>query len=354
MQLGSVYLYPNRLDVYTNLDSWVTERYRNVYQRNLKVYRGTDNKIEFRVKNSDQKPKNVSGKYFVVNVVSRETQELVLSKDCNATDLTTGRIYLLLTQAELINIEPGFYQYTLVAETRTGIDANSYLVTDRSPVYVDTQFGATGVLEVLGDVAGDPLPSTEVTEFSYFSELNHSEAYSISSIIPARAPFSTPQSLHTFQLYMNNYTGRVIIQASVDEGGNPQTWSDVYAEDFVESGMQFVNITGKYKWFRVKYIAAKPGIMGTFTVDQTIFFNYIVSVNAGGRKYPVGTIIRIKGSKLGGETPTHDLLITVTGVGTNGEITSIAWNGLSYNGVGRYTVDEDLVNSGSLDKVVYR
>jgi hypothetical protein len=59
MQLGSVYLYPNRLDVYTNFDDWVHERNRKVYQRNLKVYRGVDNRIEFRVKTSDQKVVNI-------------------------------------------------------------------------------------------------------------------------------------------------------------------------------------------------------------------------------------------------------------------------------------------------------
>ena len=95
-------------------------------------------------------------------------------------------------------------------------------------------------------------------------------------------------------------------------------------------------------------------IFGTFTVDQTIFMHYNVTVNATGRRYTVGTQIKITGSRLGGETPTNDLTITVTGVGPMGEITAINWSGISYNGVQQFIVDELQNNTGSIDKVLYR
>lgn len=354
MQLGSVYLYPNRLDVYSDSDTWITERYSRVYQRNLKLYRGSDNKLEFIIKNSAQKPMAVAGKVFVINVISRESQELILSLDCSVTDPSTGRLFVMLTQQLLQDIEPGFYQYSLVAETRTAIDAASYQVTGRTALYVDSQYGAIGTVEVSGSTSGEPIASIEITEFSYYSRINHTQQFSVSSLISANPQVSTPQTLHTFQIYMTNYTGRVIIQASIDEGATPNNWVDVYAEDLIKSNSKFVNITGKFKWFRVKYIDAMQGLTGTFTVDQTIFLNYIVSVNSTGRKYPVGTIIRIKGSRLGGETPTNDLLITVVEAGITGEIITISWTGISYNGVFKYVIDEESINSGTVDKVLYR
>jgi hypothetical protein len=57
MQFNPVYLYPNKVDVFTTpSDIWSTERYRRVYNRNLKIFRGVDNRIDIQVRNSDKKP----------------------------------------------------------------------------------------------------------------------------------------------------------------------------------------------------------------------------------------------------------------------------------------------------------
>ena len=81
MQQISVYLYPNNIDVFTNVGAWTTERYRKVYQRNIKVYGGMDNRIKVQVKNADQKSLNITGSTVVFTIVGRDTQELILEKD---------------------------------------------------------------------------------------------------------------------------------------------------------------------------------------------------------------------------------------------------------------------------------
>ena len=57
MQLVPRYLVNNRIEIISNEAGFVTE-YRPVYQRQLKVYRGIDNNIQFRLLNADQKPIN--------------------------------------------------------------------------------------------------------------------------------------------------------------------------------------------------------------------------------------------------------------------------------------------------------
>jgi len=54
MQKISSYLYPNRITLLADLAGFNVE-YTNVYQRNLKIYKGVDNVIEFDIKNADQK-----------------------------------------------------------------------------------------------------------------------------------------------------------------------------------------------------------------------------------------------------------------------------------------------------------
>ena len=53
MQLIPRYLVSNRITIVVNETGFVTE-YRPVYNRQLQVYKGIDNKIEFRVLNADQ------------------------------------------------------------------------------------------------------------------------------------------------------------------------------------------------------------------------------------------------------------------------------------------------------------
>lgn len=356
MLQSSVYLYPNRLSVYTNLSEWNSVRFNQVYQRNLKIFNGVDNKLEFQVKNSDQKPKSISGYNFVFNLVNPETKQLILQKDCTVESTSQGRLAVTLTEAELLNIESGMYNFSMTAETRQNIDTDTYQVVKREVVYVDTQYDGIGVLEVQGNVKGDLIPSFEVKEFKFYAEIDPTDDYYISGIIPTNSQQVTASSFHTFQLFFNQYKGRVYLEGSLDEGGNPQTWTTLRTLDYAEAvDSDYVTVTGKYNFFRFRHIPNMPLLIGTFSVNQTIFFYYNVNVVNPGRGYSIGNVITVKGNKLGGETPTHDLTITITGIDGQGGITAFTHTGLSYNGVQNFTVGASgSANTGTLDKILYR
>ena len=73
MLLNYCYLYPNRVEAYSFLASdWSKERFNMVYSRDLKIYRGVDNRIDFQIRNGDQKKLNVSGQSIVFVLVSRD------------------------------------------------------------------------------------------------------------------------------------------------------------------------------------------------------------------------------------------------------------------------------------------
>jgi len=355
MQLNSIYLYPNRLVVYTNIDAWLTERYRMVYNRNLKMYRGIDNKIEFRVKNSDQKPQDITGREFVIKIISQEDQSLVYKTDCTIDDAEKGKISFVVPRQILDEIEEGFYEYSLTYETREFINSNEYTVLSSGPAYIDSQYGVMAILEVVGSVDGKILPSISITEFSKYVEPWHEENYFLSSIIYAQSQTVTSKSNHTFQFFFKNYTGRITVQGSLDEGSSPKNWTDVKTVEYIGADREYLNIIGKFNWFRIKNLPYEPALTGNFEVNLTIFGHYDVSVINGGKNYKIGNEILIKGSRLGGESVTHDLMITVTGVDPNGAITNITWKGLSFNGVTSYTIGFDpALGSGIFDKILYR
>lgn len=274
MQLNSVYLYPNKIDVYTNtLATWQTERYRRVYNRNLKVYRSVDNQIDLQVRNSDQKAADIANSVLVFNIVTRLGKDLVLRKDCTTLVASSGKVRITLTRDELFELEEGFYNYTVTQEVREELNDNEYTVTTRTPMYIDSQYGVVATLEVSGDVLGTAEDSLVVNKFSYINPATVGEAtlkHYISSIINAQPQLSTTQSLHTFQVYLTNYSGTVTIEGSIDEqGASPKNWQTIQTLTLLNSTSNaYRNIVGKYTWFRIKHIPTL-GTLGT--VDKILY-----------------------------------------------------------------------------------
>jgi hypothetical protein len=357
MQFNPVYLYSNKLDVFTNpLDSWTTERYRRVYNRNLKIYRSVDNRIDVQVRNSDQKASNITGSTLVFNLITRETKDLVFQKNFSSMDLVTGKVTVILTENEMLDIDSGFYDYSIIKEVRETVDSTDYRVTSRIAMYMDSQYDTLGTIEVLGDVLGEVTPSVSIDKFEYvnpFATGGEDSKFFISSIVDAKPTFNSAGTLHTFQFYSSNYRGTVTIQGSLDEqGATPHKWVDISTVDLTEQ--RYKNITGKYNWFRIKHVPTQSSSTATFTIAQTMLLDYNVSVGNSGKGYEIGNTILISGNKLGGELDTNDLTITVSAVNDIGSITGVTWTGLSYNGVKTFVLADTNIVVGSLDKVLYR
>src|SRR6056300_1505422 len=59
MQLIPRYLVTNRINIVADVAGFITE-YRPVYNRQIQLYKGVDNVIEFKVVNADQKAVDIS------------------------------------------------------------------------------------------------------------------------------------------------------------------------------------------------------------------------------------------------------------------------------------------------------
>ena len=360
MQLNSVYLYPNKIDVFTNtLASWTTERYRRVYNRNLKLYRSVDNRVDLQVRNSNEKAATIGDSTLVFNLITREGKDLILSKDCTTLDALTGKVYVTFTERELFEIENGHYNYSIVQETREDINDTEYRVLSKKVMYQDSQYGAVGNIEISGDVLGEGEPSLVVDKFALINPATTGYTdpkYYVSSIIDTAGHTQIAQSLHTFQIYFKNeFSGNIKIQGSLSEGGTPSVWADINSFDVnTQVAPVYKTVVGKYNFFRILSYPTTSTSIAEFVVSQTILGGYEVSIKEDGRGYRVNDIITIPGAILGGETPGQNLYITVQSVDTLGKITTITWTGNSYNGVKTYVVNGELPTAGIVDKILYR
>jgi hypothetical protein len=338
-----------------------------VYNHNLKIYRSTDNQLEFQVKNGDQKATNIVGTTVVFNLFNHETQSLLLSRDCQTLSNVSGNVRVILTEQDLLDLEPGLYSYSLVQELREE-DIDSYTVISKKPLYIDEQFGAVATIEVSGDVQGGLRSSTTVKEFKYTNPAALGESqtpYFTSSIIDARPHTTNPQSLHTFQFYFEDFDGTVTIQGSMGEGGNPSTWVDIPnsaitpgVNDFIPStSVIYKNVVGKWNWFRIKQTGHK-GVLASFVItrDTVLLDEYDVSLQNAGSGYSSGDVLIINGKRLGGADIENDLIITVTGVAINGAIETFTFTGVPDvdPNFKTYVLEPVQTAQGSIDKIVYR
>jgi hypothetical protein len=356
MQLISVYLYPNKVEAYTNAFSdWTNERYRRVYNDNLKVYRGVDNRVDFQIRNASEKVQAIPGTVVVFSLSNKETGELILQKDCTVQSTQTGKIFVTLLETEMRSIEPGQYTYCLHSEIRTAINGSDYIVSSKKPLYIDSQYGVNANVDIYGDVFGEVQPSYETVAFEerIAFDLDALSTF-YSSIIPAKPELTTPQSVHTFQFNMTEYYGQVVVEASQEDSSDPGVWVDVATLDSAGRNILYQTVIGKFNWFRIRHTPSLTTALARFTIQQTILLDYDVSIGERGFGYRVGDNITFNGSALGGETPTNNLVITVTQVGSRGEILDFIWAGASYNGVRTFVLTDPALSFGSVDKVYYR
>ena len=258
MQLNPCYLYPNKIDVYTNLGSWTLERYRKVYQRTFKVYRGVDNRLELQVRNSDQKAKNITGYEVVFNVILPESNELIKQKTCSVYDASLGKVYVVLTEADMMDLEHGQYLFSAYTVDADGI---------KTPLYGDTQFSAIGRIDVEGSITGEPISSQEVTNFESggFDIMGYPVTWYVSDLFDAKPQFNSNAGLHTFAFYFNNYTGSVTIQGSLDNSTNPVEWVDIDSVNYNNSGITYHNVTGVWNNLRIKHNPSSG------TIDKVLY-----------------------------------------------------------------------------------
>ena len=115
-QLIPRYLVNNRTNLVSNDTGFITE-YRPVYQRQLKVYKNIDNKLQFRVLNADQKPLAIST-YTPKFLAFDENKKLIIEHDGTAvvgddSAATRGLFTVTITENDLLNVDAQYLTYNV-------------------------------------------------------------------------------------------------------------------------------------------------------------------------------------------------------------------------------------------------
>jgi len=245
MQLIPRYLVKNKTTVIANEAGFLTE-YRPVYTRQLKVFTGIDNVLDFKLINADQKPIDLATYSSIKFQAFDENQSLIIEHDAVNVNQSKGLFKVTITENDLLNVKSQYLSYSIYL-----VDSNSNNII----TYTDAHFGGCGTIFV--DTCQYPGPR-ETYSVSTFTEVTEDTPYWVSETLDAEPGINGNEALHTAVVYTDSYAGDVVVQATLDnqivDGTN---WADVATATFTGSETEPtpVNFNGVFSHLRFKSTA---------------------------------------------------------------------------------------------------
>ena len=245
MQLVPRYLVKNTTIVIADLAGFITE-YRPVYNRQLQVYKGIDNVLDFRLLNADQKSVDVTS-YTPKFVAFDETGQMILEKDCTILDdgstTARGKFSVTISENELLNVKQQYLSYNVYMQETDG---------DKVLTYSHSNFDNDATIFVNARTFPGPRASYEVKTFSQ-EGVDVDTWYS--ETVDAQPAINGNEALQTAAVYTASYSGDVVVQATLDNQVTESTqWADVANLTFtgIESVPKPVNFNGVFSHLRFK------------------------------------------------------------------------------------------------------
>lgn len=246
------YLAPNRIEVLANEAGHVTE-YRPVYSRQLNVYRGIDNVLEFKLLNPDQKPLDVD-RYTPKFVAFDENNQMVIEHDGvnlqegDSTAYTKkGLFKVTVTENDLLNVKDQFLTYNIYL---IDFDGTNVLT------YANEWFDATGIINVKSHAFPGPVETKSIKTLAKLTS-NATEWHSRDTV-DAQPGINGNEALHTAVVYTDGYEGDIVVQATLDDQVTDYTpWADVKQVAFTgaETEPTPINFNGVFSYIRFKSTA---------------------------------------------------------------------------------------------------
>lgn len=143
MQTITSYYYDNKITVQFDIGSdcliltAIPERNRVVYTRTVQLYKNVTNVVKIEVKNSNQKPIDITGHTLTFNIVDDyvyANANVVLTTNVTVSNASAGLGYVVIPGLDLVQLDREQYNYNIKIGTCWG----------NVVAYVDDNYGAAG------------------------------------------------------------------------------------------------------------------------------------------------------------------------------------------------------------------
>lgn len=260
-----LFFIPNKVELVYNSTGSLEVINLPMNRFDVNVYQGSNNTIDFVIRDTDRKPINLIDKTLTAWVTNIQNQELVLKRDLLIIDDTKGLVRLCLFDGDVLNWSPGFYQYAVTFVEEGG---------KQGFVYTNQAFRALGTFELHAGVIPATAFTVEITTFNFDMGdfFDNTDDSFVSTAVSGSAQTNLTNTLHTVAIYLTSFCGVVTIEATLDETvpTNPDSWYIVSTLTFATptSGITHVNFSANINWVRFRYT---PDLLNTGTVDKVLY-----------------------------------------------------------------------------------
>jgi len=356
MYSTTVYLYQQitRVLLIDTSGGYFTARYDPVYAKQLTVNKGVDNVLLFEFINQEQKPVNITGSTFVFRMISQNGDELLLSKTMETLSAALGRVKVVLTTEDTIDLvaQPASYSIQRTSGDYVQaayVDANSQARADCNIVdSILPQFQDSANLTIptiYGPSSWPQNPPSGWPDWALTPQpVNYTQTTEFySSQIPTHGA-----SLTTIKMDLTHFTGTIKAQAAQDYEA---PWYDVTdSTQYLDATETiYLNVLGFHPLLRVAFNQSQGwGAQASATVVDGVVTG--VTLNNPGYNYIAPPNVMIVGNGAGARA-----VASLASDGGCGPITVID-GGSGYLPItfGNTLMASVVINNGTVTNLMYR
>ena len=257
--------YENRLDLLyadSQIRGCVVTNQSPLNKKIIKVHRGVDNQIRFRVLNPDRKRVSVDHLAIRARLISTENKERVLERYADLVPNSKGDVRLTIFEGDLIDIAAGFYTLVVTGQEAL-VPGNNESNNINTPFFLDNAGDIVATIEVVDSADITPYPSVELLpeNWTITNELDSPKTFTSSAIAGARVR-NHLNAVHSFSIATTAFTGTLELRGTLEL--QPPTDITNYFPIDITTGAQIITFddyTGitshtfeaNFMWFKFIY-----------------------------------------------------------------------------------------------------
>jgi len=231
------YLYNQIHPVVLGISDPTNRWNRMYYAKPVKLHKGVDNPIKFKIRNNNQKDVTLTGSTFTLSIVDSLTNQEKLSRTLDIENASTGMLATTITEEDLNNLDANRYHYGIKMVNSAGT---------QYPIYVDDNYSASGVIEVHGDAYPGPVAAVQPTIGAYNSGVAYTSVTEVGN---------TCLGHNTAAYYLTAFTGTITVQGYLEDSGSvaDSDYIDIESTTYTaKSGVVYNNFLGIFTGIRFK------------------------------------------------------------------------------------------------------
>lgn len=245
-----------------------------MYKQPIKIHKGINNSVKFRVFDPDKCPMNISNLSISVRMIQSETKLTVLESQCQRSSIK-GVFSATFDSNDINHLPTGCYNIVFLVSN----DDTNY----NYPMYTDYSNNIQLQVELTDQGQRDPRPEYVVTEWTQVSNVPYGPIITSyeSSNVPSASTLNSQGDQCTFSVQTQGFTGNLKVYGTLSHIPN-QSLDEWYKVEISpgKNTIEFINYTGtdyftfseRSMWYKFVYTPDDS------VVDPGIFQKLIVRV----------------------------------------------------------------------------